>query len=141
LPDCLLNLSYKETAAVRHVTDGDTIVVEIDGDEYKLRYIGIDTPEVHPMIEYFGPQAAEKNRDLVAGKTLTLYRDQSETDDYGRLLRYVVADGVFINLLLVREGYADAKDYHPDTACSQVLRDAEESAREENLGMWNQNPE
>ncbi|MHC1785108.1 MAG: thermonuclease family protein [Anaerolineaceae bacterium] len=106
--------------------------------ENKLRYIGIDTPEVHPEVEFYGPQATEKNKDLVVGKTLTLFRDQSGTDDYGRLLRYVVADGVFVNLVLVREGYADAKDYRPDTACSRVLREAEVLARQENTGMWSQ---
>lgn len=130
--------SYVEFAVVRRVTDGDTIVVEIEGREYRLRYIGIDTPEVHPRQEYLGPEASVRNRELVEGKTLTLYRDQSDYDDYGRLLRYVVADGVFVNQILVREGLADAKDYRPDTACSQELKEAEDQARRENRGIWQQ---
>ncbi len=138
LPDCLLNLSHKETAEVVFVTDGDTIVVEIDGQQSRLRYIGIDTPEVHPTLEFLGPEATGRNQELVAGKTLTLFRDQSETDRYGRLLRYVVADGVFVNQVLVREGLADAKDYRPDTACSFELQAAEDQARLENLGIWQQ---
>lgn len=138
LPDCLLNLSHKETAVVVFVTDGDTIVVEIDGRQSRLRYIGIDTPEVHPTLEFLGQEATGRNQELVAGKTLTLFRDQSETDRYGRLLRYVVADGVFVNQVLVREGLADAKDYRPDTACSFELQAAEDQARRENLGIWQQ---
>ncbi len=138
LPECLLNLSHKETAKVVFVTDGDTIVVDINGRQSRLRYIGIDTPEIHPTLEFLGQESSERNQELVAGKTLTLYRDQSETDRYGRLLRYVVAEGVFVNRVLVREGLADAKDYRPDTACSRELKEAKGQARRENLGIWQQ---
>jgi micrococcal nuclease len=136
LPDCLLNLSYKENGQVVAITDGDTIHVSINGQEYKLRYVGMDTPEVFGEKQFYGPEASEKNRELVAGKNVLLFKDHSNTDRYDRLLRYVVVDGVFVNLELVREGFAYAKDYPPDTTCSKVFHQAEDQARREKLGLW-----
>src|SRR4051812_25037158 len=51
----------KETCPVLRVIDGDTIVVEIEGKQVKVRLIGVDTPEtVHPTkkVEYFGREAS-----------------------------------------------------------------------------------
>ena len=73
-------------AVVTDITDGDTIRVEIDGTEYDLRYVGIDTPEVGQP----GAKAAtQANRRLVYGKRVLLETDASDTDRFGRLLRYV----------------------------------------------------
>ena len=85
---CLLLIcgctSPPDVARVTQVIDGDTIRVE---GGYKVRYIGIDTPE---MGEAFGMEAWQANRKLVEGKKVRLERDVSETDKYGRLLRYVL---------------------------------------------------
>ena len=70
-----------ETGLVTEVVDGDTIKAVVNGQTVTIRYIGIDTPEiVHPGmgVQYFGPEAAEKNRQLVEGKNVTLVRDVSE---------------------------------------------------------------
>src|SRR3990167_2746686 len=78
------------TVIVTRVIDGDTIQVETSET---VRYIGINTPEtVHPdkPVECFGQQAANKNKELVLGKSVTLEKDVSETDRYGRLLRVVL---------------------------------------------------
>jgi micrococcal nuclease len=136
LPDCLANLSNIENGQVVSITDGDTIHVSINGQQYKLRYVGMDTPEVFGTKEFYGPEASEKNKELVTGKTVLLFRDHSNTDRYDRLLRYVVVDGVFVNLELVREGFAYAKDYPPDTTCSKAFHQAEDQARREKLGLW-----
>ena len=82
-------------AQVVHVVDGDTIDVRIDGKEYRVRYIGIDTPEtVHPTRgeEPYGREASNRNKQLVSGQTVYLEQDVSETDRYGRLLSYVWLD-------------------------------------------------
>ena len=66
--------------------------VLMDGREHRIRYIGIDTPEtVHPTrgLEPYGTEASVRNRELVAGSTVFLERDISETDQINRLLRYV----------------------------------------------------
>ena len=114
-----------QTAYVTEIVDGDTVWVWIDGESYKVRYIGINTPEI-------GQPGADKatnlNTDLVLNKTVTLYRDVSETDKYGRLLRYVVADGKFVNYELVAQGVAEAGTWKPDTACDDYLKSASKEA-------------
>ena len=114
-----------ETAVLARVIDGDTIDVRIGGRIVRLRYIGVDTPE---RGEACYSEATSYNRGLVSGKTLTLVRDVSETDRYGRLLRYVYADGVFVNLELVRAGYALAKYYAPDGKRANEFATAQQSA-------------
>jgi micrococcal nuclease len=121
-------------AVVTYVTDGDSIGVEVGGVPFRVRYIGIDAPELAAGDP--GEDAAEANRALVEGKTIEMVRDLSEADRYGRLLRYVFADGVFVNYELVRSGRAWAGFYPPDTACTAEFRAAEEAARLERLGLW-----
>ena len=121
------------TARVTEVIDGDTIVVE---GGYRVRYIGIDTPEVHPEVEAFGIEAWQANRRLVEGKEVRLERDVSETDKYGRLLRYVYVDNVLVNAELVKQGLARAKVYPPDTKYQGHLEEMEAEARNAGRGMW-----
>jgi len=125
--------SPPDTARVTQVIDGDTIVVEGD---YRVRYIGINAPEVHPQPKTYGIEARQANRRLVEGKTVRLERDVSETDQYGRLLRYVYVDSIFVNAELVREGLARAKAYPPDTKYQDYLEQMEAEAREANRGIW-----
>jgi len=98
--------------------------------------IGIDTPEVYPQTKYYGPEAWAKNRELVEGKVVTLEKDVTEADAYGRLLRYVYVDGVFVNGELVRLGYARAIAYPPDTKYQERLAQLEEEARGAGRGLW-----
>jgi len=115
------------------VIDGDTIVIE---GNYRVRYIGIDAPEIYPHLEAYGIEAWQANCHLVEGKRVRLERDVSETDIYGRLLRYVYADGTFVNAELVREGLAKAEAYPPDTKYQDYLAELEEQARRAGKGMW-----
>jgi micrococcal nuclease len=117
------------------VIDGDTI--EIAGGAH-VRYIGMDTPETYPKVEFYGPEAKAKNIELVEGKLVTLEKDVSETDKYGRLLRYVYVDGVFVNGELVRLGYAEAVSYPPDTRYQWQLEQLEKEAKAAKLGIWGQ---
>lgn len=128
-----------EAYLVTKVIDGDTIDVLIGGETKRVRYIGIDTPEtVHPSkpVECFGFEASNKNKELVAGKMVQLVKDISETDKYGRLLRYVYVDGVFVNLALVEGGYANVYSYPPDVAKIDLFLEAERKARASSVGLW-----
>jgi micrococcal nuclease len=118
---------------VIEVIDGDTIIIE-GGDH--IRYIGIDTPEIYPQVEAFGLEARQANRELVEGKTVRLERDVSETDKYGRLLRYVWVNGTMVNAELVRRGLAEAKAYPPDTKYQSYLAETEAEAKLAGRGMW-----
>ena len=134
----------RTAARVVRVIDGDTIEVEVSGREYRLRYIGIDAPETvkedTPM-EWMGPEASAANKALVSGKLVYLERDVSETDRYGRLLRYVfLADGTFVNGELVRQGYAQAITYQPDVKYQDLLRSLQQEARGAGRGLWGSTP-
>ena len=122
-----------ETATVTQVIDGDTIVIDTG---HRVRYIGIDTPEVHPVAEAYGMEAWQANRNLVEGKEVRLERDATETDKYGRLLRYVYADDTLVNAELVRLGLAEAKAYPPDIKHQELLEQLEKEARQAGRGMW-----
>jgi len=125
--------SPPDTARVVQVIDGDTITI---GGGYRVRYIGVDTPEIHPNREAFGLEAWQANQKLVEGKEVRLERDVSETDKYGRLLRYIWVDEVLVNAELVRQGLARAKAYPPDTKYQDYLKQMEAEAREAGRGMW-----
>ena len=117
------------------VIDGDTIVLE-NGET--VRYIGIDTPEVSQGKECFSKESTEKNIKLVLGYEIRLEKDISEKDRYGRLLRYAYVGGTFINETLVRDGFATAYTYPPDVKNSELFKEAENDARENNRGLWSQ---
>jgi micrococcal nuclease len=126
-------------AEVTRIVDGDTIEVEIDGQTFKLRYIGIDTPEtVDPRrpVQCFGREASERNRQLVEGRAVELERDVSDADQFGRLLRYVWVDGRMVNAALVEEGYATASTYPPDVKYAEVFASLQSQARVASRGLW-----
>jgi len=128
-----------EEASVTNVVDGDTIDVLINGRELRVRYIGIDTPEtVDPRrpVECFGREASERNRQLVEGRAVGLEPDVSETDQFGRLLRYVWVDGRMVNVTLVEEGYATASAFPPDVRYAEKFAALEAQARAEGRGLW-----
>ena len=130
-----------EKAKVKRVVDGDTI--ELEGGQ-KLRYIGIDTPEtVHPNKEVgcMGYDASARNKELVEGREVWLEKDVSETDRYGRLLRYVYFEnenGEKINVgeILMSEGLATVSTYQPDVKYVDLWRELERQAREAGVGLW-----
>lgn len=126
-------------ALVTRVVDGDTIDVLIDGEEFRVRYIGIDTPEtVDPRrpVGCFGVEASQRNHDLVEGMTVGLEKDVSETDRFGRLLRYVWVGNEMVNAALVAEGYATASAFPPDVEYSERFVELQREAREAGLGLW-----
>jgi micrococcal nuclease len=101
--------------------------------------IGIDTPEtVDPRrpVECFGKEASAKTKELLFNKEVRLEKDVSETDKYGRLLRYVYVGDIFINEQLVLEGYAEASAYPPNIAYQAQLEQAEKQAQEQRTGLW-----
>lgn len=134
--DCVRPEQEPQIARVISVTDGDTIVVELDGHEYRVRYIGINAPELNSDEHLFAEMAKQENIDLVKGQLVALYRDTSETDRFDRLLRYVFSGEVFVNYSLVEKGVAWQRDYPPDSSCKDLLEQAQKSAQRAQLGIW-----
>lgn len=121
----------EQLASVTKIVDGDTIVLST-GEE--VRYIGIDTPEENNSC--YATEASKINSDLVLGKEIKLTKDTSETDKYGRLLRYVYVGNVFVNDYLVKNGYAKVLAIDPDTKYKNNFIESEKFAKENSLGLW-----
>jgi len=132
-------------ATLVEVVDGDTIWVRLsDGSEEKVRYIGIDAPELpHEDApgEYLGAEATAHNAELLASGRLRLETDVEERDDFGRLLAYVWAGDVFVNERMVFDGYARAHNYAPNLGRQEELWAAHDAARAAGRGIWGEETE
>lgn len=134
-----LNPGQHTQARVVRIIDGDTIEVELGGLRHKVRYIGIDCPEPsHPpaTAEPFSAQATARNAELVAGKTVRLEKDISETDRHGRLLRYVWVGDTLVNEALVCAGLCRAVRYPPDVTRQSRLTECQREAQRAGRGLW-----
>lgn len=119
-------------AKVTRVIDGDTIV--IDSGQH-VRYIGMNTPEIETN-ECFATEASEINKNLVLGKIVKLEKDVSETDKYGRLLRYVYVGDTLVDDYLVKNGDAKVMTILPDIRYKNEFLSSQTNAKENNLGLW-----
>lgn len=120
-----------EDGVVTQIIDGDTIEVRIGEVGYRVRYVGVNTPE---RDEVCYQEAKNANVALVQGQTVRLVKDQSNTDRYGRLLRYVYVNGLFVNEQLVRDGWAEAVTYEPDAQYKSQFQQLEREARDARRG-------
>ena len=132
------------SGTVVRTVDGDTVWVRLAGGVEKVRYIGIDTPEVnHPTRgeEPGGRAATEINRGLVDDRPVRLEPDVQLRDRHGRLLAYVWvrrADGVevMVNAELVRLGWAAVLTVPPNVRHAELFRKLAAEAREQHRGLW-----
>jgi micrococcal nuclease len=144
IPTTVLGRPFSATGiTVIKVYDGDTFTVELsDGTVEKVRLIGIDAPELRDNVHgdadiIFGPQARDYLADLVANAEVILIPGVKERDNYGRLLAYVYTEDYYVNLEMVRAGYAVVYTVPPDVRDADIFLKAEREAREAGRGLWN----
>lgn len=128
-----LNLEEVDRTTQRRITsvvDGDTVKLPTGAS---VRLIGIDAPE---RGEPYFEEAKVKLEELIEGERVLLEKDVSNTDRYGRLLRYVWKDGELINEKMVLSGYTQAAGYPPDVKYQTRLEQAQDKAQEEERGIW-----
>lgn len=142
-----IDTSKFEEAYVKRVVDGDTIIATIDNTDYRVRFIGINTPESTTKIEEYGKEASNYTKEMLTGKTVYLEKDVRNTDKYDRLLRYVwleipnkiTSDEIntkMFNAILLINGYAKLFTYPPDIKYVEYFKPLEEEARKNNTGLW-----
>ncbi len=130
--------------AVVRINDGDTIVVNQNGQEETVRLIGVDTPETkdpRKPVQCFGKEASNWTKSQLEGQRVRLEVDvtQGDRDRYNRLLAYVfrASDNLFINHTLITEGYGHEYTYQSNPYKYQSdFRAAEQAAREQGRGLW-----
>ena len=103
-----------EVATVTRVVDGDTIVIELDGQKEYVRLLGIDTSEsVKPGVEVQpGALEASEYTKQLTGKQIILTYDEKPRDFFGRLLAYVWLESdngqlICWNVELIKQGHSE----------------------------------
>lgn len=128
----------RPTGVVASITDGDTLRLVVDGDELRVRLIGIDTPELRPSPGCFADEATEALARLAPVGTRIGYEyDDDPQDRFERELMYLyAADGTFINLALVEDGYARERHYSPNFRYREQILEAGAAAQAAGAGLW-----
>lgn len=123
-----------DNTIVTKVIDGDTVVVE---GGYHVRLLGMDADEKgYPC--YL--QAKTRLEQLVLGKNVVLEKDKTDSDQYGRCLRYIFIGTTNVDVQLTKEGLAIARFYEPDVKYKAAITAAEQYAQQNKLGCkWSGN--
>ncbi|MFZ6005801.1 MAG: lamin tail domain-containing protein [Actinomycetota bacterium] len=123
-----------DATVVVEVVDGDTLDVRLpDGSTDRVRVLGVNAPEDG---ECFSTEAAAELERLALGEEVVLVVDETDRDQYDRLLRYVELAGDDVGAALVTGGFAVVRVSEPDVARAADLRDREEEARGAQRGLW-----
>jgi micrococcal nuclease len=127
-----------EWLRVAYVNDGDTVVL---ADRRRVRYIGIDAPEINHeehTAQPFGLEARQKNAALVsAAGRIRLEYDAERFDSYHRTLAYIfLPDGSMVNAELLRLGLATCLPRAPNLRYEERLLAAQREAMREKRGLW-----
>ena len=126
---------------VVRVVDGDTAVININGEEKRCRFIGIDTPEsVHPDAQRNieeGKAASDYTKELLSGQQVYLEYDLAPQDQYGRELVYLyLKDGQMIQEILLKNGLAVTMTIQPNSKYASYFAAIQAEAREIGAGFW-----
>ena len=143
---------HLDKVKVKRVVDGDTLIASYpDGQEKRVRFIGLNTPEsvkADTEVEYFAIEASDYTSEKLTGKTIYLEEDVSGTDQYGRVLAYLWLEepvepideaeirAKMFNAIIILDGYANARSYPPDVKYQDYLRDCEAEAKKAKRGLW-----
>jgi micrococcal nuclease len=128
-----------QMVTVQRVVDGDTFIALAGSSRFRVRLIGVDTPEtVKPgaPIGCFGPEASAYAKKTLTGKQVRLVYDFERYDRYHRVLAYVYLGATFFNLDLVQRGYAVVETVPPDIAHVRDFVAAQRAARASRTGLW-----
>ena len=131
-----IEVSYKSCI------DGDTAWFTTEDEDIKVRFIGINAPELEheeTKAEYYSEEA----KDYVCTKLekankieLEFDTNSDKQDKYDRYLAWVFIDDNLFQKDIVRNGYAKVAYLYDDYKYSDILIKNEEIAKKKNLGIW-----
>ncbi|HEX5696176.1 MAG TPA: thermonuclease family protein, partial [Acidimicrobiia bacterium] len=124
-------LEPRPSALVTRILDGDSVLIDLDGDESAVRLAGVNAAEEG---ECYHEQAADHLRGLLDGRIVGV--EEVGTDQFDRTLAYLWLDDRLVNLGLVEQGFAIALTPGPDEEAGELLLAAEESAYSGMIGLW-----
>ncbi len=126
---------------VVRIIDGDTVEIKYKGKLTSVQLFGVNAPEttVHPSKppEPYGQEAHNYLQELLSDDSIFLRLDEHMWDQYERILGYVyrASDGVFVNLEMIREGYAKVDIRYP-FKYEELFTDYESRAKNDRKGLW-----
>ena len=137
---------------VTRVVDGDTAVINVDGQDRRVRLLGVDTPEtVHPNkpVQFYGKEASSFTKESLTGQRVWLEYDKNPQDRYSRHLAYIwtakpanITDATIrrdmFNARLLLGGYAKVLIIKPNTRYAKEFAEFESEARSSRRGVWAQ---
>lgn len=129
----------KDTVTLSKCVDGDTARFILNGEEIKVRFLAIDTPESTNEIELYGKDAAEFTCDrLTNAEVIELEYDKNSDriDKYDRYLAWIIVDGKNLQLELVKQGYAEVKYIYGDYKYLDEIEKAQKEAQKDKLNIW-----
>ena len=150
LPDDAQDNGEFIAGVVTRVVDGDTAVIRVNGEDRRVRFLGVDTPEtVHPNkpVQFYGKEASNFTKESLTGKNVWLEYDVSPTDRYNRHLAYVwtsrpnsinestIRQSMY-NAKLLLGGYAKVTIIKPNKRYEELFRKFESEAKSAKIGMW-----
>ncbi len=125
-----INQNDTDLYRVDRVIDGDTIIVDLDGELEIVRLIGVDSPEsVNPdsaLNTPEGVEASDYTKEALLNKKVRLEKDIQERDKYGRILAYVFLEEEFFNAKIIEDGYASVLIIPPNVKYEKEIREAKE---------------
>jgi endonuclease YncB( thermonuclease family) len=131
---------------VTNINDGDTAWFSpgFEGDS-RMRFLGVDTPETHPIVEPWGLEAKAFTTSILTQPGATIYVQSDPflgaVETYGRTLGYIWVNGVLLNYEIIRNGYSynylssNTKLVYNNRYIYRWFQDAEKHARDNNLGI------
>ncbi len=137
----LVSAEQRKVKLVKCV-DGDTARFEVDGEEKRVRFLAVDTPEsVHPKkkVEKYGKEASNYtcSRLTNAKKIILEYDDNStKTDKYDRQLAWVFVDDELLQKDLVEKGYAKVAYLYGKYKYTDILKEEELKAKAKKVKIW-----
>lgn len=140
---CINNVYAKELVKFSKCVDGDTIKVIIDNEEYTIRMLSIDTPEItkEEKPEYYAKEASDYTcKKITKAKKIELEYDpkSDKFDKYQRLLAWVFVDSKLLQEELIEKGYAKVAYLYDDYKYNDILKEKQELASAKNIGIWNE---
>ena len=117
------------TGSVINVIDGDSVVIKVNGEQFKADLIFVDAPELG---EKYGDEAKKYVVERIKGKELNIY-DHGKFFKNNHLVEVFLPTGVSINALLIKNGYAR---YYTSIKSSDKLMDLEKQAKAKKIGVW-----
>lgn len=125
-----------EKCAILSIHDGDTIRVNCNGKQERIRFACIDAPELK---QDFGRESRDYLKDILKNGYVGIERISS--DRYGRIIAQLWVNDKLVQELQAKAGtvwgYEQYKSNCPDWGAIQA---AQRQARTSKKGLWASNP-